>query len=78
MLSVMMIALFSHKFVLSSLQGIDVKDCKFNIVSPGADPDVYFAYTEEDKRKPLKVSLGKAGNPTMVVVAVGRGPIPGS
>ena len=46
-----------------SLQGIDVKDCKFNIVSPGADPDVYFPYTEENKRKPLKVSLGKAGNP---------------
>ena len=45
------------------LQGIDVKDCKFNIVSPGADPDIYFPYTEEDKRKPLKVSLGYSGGP---------------
>ena len=24
------------------LQGIDVKDSKFNIVSPGADQDIYF------------------------------------
>ena len=46
-----------------SLQGIDVKDCKFNIVSPGADPDIYFPYTEEDKRKPLKVRWGSSGGP---------------
>ncbi|MGB5457346.1 MAG: sucrose synthase [Gammaproteobacteria bacterium] len=32
------------------LQGIDVYDPKFNIVSPGADPDVYFPYTESDRR----------------------------
>ena len=25
-------------------------DPKFNIVSPGADPDVYFPYYEQDKR----------------------------
>ena len=31
-------------------QGIDVFDPKFNIVSPGADPDVYFPYTQEDRR----------------------------
>ena len=31
-------------------QGIDVFDPKFNIVSPGADPDVYFPYTQEEKR----------------------------
>ena len=28
------------------LQGIDVYDPKFNIVSPGADPEVYFPYSE--------------------------------
>jgi Sucrose synthase len=27
---------------LDALQGIDVKDSKFNIVSPGADQDIYF------------------------------------
>ena len=32
------------------LQGIDVYDPKFNIVSPGADPDVYFPYTETQRR----------------------------
>ena len=32
------------------VQGIDVFDPKFNIVSPGADPDVYFPYTEEKRR----------------------------
>lgn len=37
-------------FVWSVLQGIDVFDPKFNIVSPGADPDVYFPYTQTDRR----------------------------
>lgn len=32
------------------IQGIDVFDPKFNIVSPGADEDVYFSYTEHDRR----------------------------
>ncbi|KAF5188241.1 Sucrose synthase [Thalictrum thalictroides] len=32
------------------VQGIDVFDPKFNIVSPGADMSVYFPYTEEQKR----------------------------
>ena len=32
------------------LQGVDVFDPKFNIVSPGADPDVYFPYTQQDSR----------------------------
>ena len=32
------------------LQGIDVFDPKFNIVSPGADPNVYFPYTQQDRR----------------------------
>ncbi|PIA43209.1 hypothetical protein AQUCO_02000566v1 [Aquilegia coerulea] len=32
------------------VQGIDVFDPKFNIVSPGADMSVYFPYTEKQKR----------------------------
>jgi sucrose synthase len=41
-------------FTMPSLQrivhGIDVFDPKFNIVSPGADPNVYFPYTESSRR----------------------------
>ncbi len=41
-------------FTMPGLQrvvhGIDVYDPKFNIVSPGADPNVYFAYTEKEHR----------------------------
>lgn len=32
------------------VHGIDVFDPKFNIVSPGADTNVYFSYTEKEKR----------------------------
>lgn len=32
------------------VHGIDVYDPKFNIVSPGADADVYFPYMETDRR----------------------------
>lgn len=32
------------------VHGIDVYDPKFNIVSPGADPDTYFSYKETDRR----------------------------
>ncbi|XP_012851233.1 PREDICTED: sucrose synthase isoform X2 [Erythranthe guttata] len=32
------------------VHGIDVFDPKFNIVSPGADMNVYFPYTDEEKR----------------------------
>ncbi|KAL8459919.1 hypothetical protein ACS0TY_031720 [Phlomoides rotata] len=32
------------------VHGIDVFDPKFNIVSPGADMNVYFSYMEKDKR----------------------------
>ncbi|GER41738.1 sucrose synthase [Striga asiatica] len=32
------------------VHGIDVFDPKFNIVSPGADMNLYFSYTEKDKR----------------------------
>eukprot|EP00879_Flechtneria_rotunda_P003731 GHRR01003969.1.p1 GENE.GHRR01003969.1~~GHRR01003969.1.p1 ORF type:complete len:403 (+),score=134.37 GHRR01003969.1:1581-2789(+) len=32
------------------VDGIDVYDPKFNIVSPGADQDIYFPYSQADKR----------------------------
>ncbi len=32
------------------VDGIDMYDPKFNIVSPGADPRIYFPYTERDRR----------------------------
>jgi sucrose synthase len=32
------------------VQGINVFDPKFNIVSPGADMDIYFPYSEKEKR----------------------------
>lgn len=32
------------------VNGIDVYDPKFNIVSPGADEDIYFPYTDQDRR----------------------------
>ncbi|MEN8213319.1 MAG: sucrose synthase [Pseudomonadota bacterium] len=32
------------------VRGIDIFDPKFNIVSPGADPAVYFPYSETDRR----------------------------
>ena len=32
------------------VNGIDIFDPKFNIVSPGADPEVYFPYSETDHR----------------------------
>ncbi|XP_058080098.1 sucrose synthase 1-like [Magnolia sinica] len=32
------------------VHGIDVFDIKFNIVSPGADMDIYFPYSEEKRR----------------------------
>ncbi len=43
-----------HTFTMPGLQrvlhGIDVFDPKFNIVSPGADADIYFPYSEEKRR----------------------------
>lgn len=41
---------FSMPGLQRVLQGIDVFDPKFNIVSPGADEDVYFSFTEKDRR----------------------------
>ena len=34
------------------VQGTDIFDPKFNIVSPGADPEVYFPFSEADRRLP--------------------------
>jgi sucrose synthase len=34
------------------VQGVDVFDPKFNIVSPGADADIYFSYLEQQRRLP--------------------------
>jgi sucrose synthase len=50
------------------VDGIDVFDPRFNIVSPGADPDIYFPYTEMDRRlhglhPELKSRLLEEGRP---------------
>jgi sucrose synthase len=43
-----------HSFTMPGLyrvvNGINVFDPKFNIVSPGADSDIYFAYSEQGRR----------------------------
>ena len=40
------------------VNGIDVFDPKFNVVSPGADPDVYFPYSDTNRRlKGLRAEL---------------------
>ena len=42
------------------LSGIDCFDPKFNIVAPGADPDIFFPYYEEDWRMPdIKAEIGE-------------------
>lgn len=41
---------FSMPGLYRVLNGIDIFDPKFNIVSPGANADVYFPYSEEDRR----------------------------
>jgi sucrose synthase len=43
-------ALFSMPGLYRVVHGIDVHDPKFNIVSPGADADVYFPYTDTERR----------------------------
>jgi hypothetical protein len=41
----------SWRFLLHArAQGIDVYDPKFNIVSPGADLDIYFDYADSSRR----------------------------
>lgn len=32
------------------VEGVDIYDTKFNIVSPGADADIYFPYNDRDRR----------------------------
>ena len=41
---------FSLPRLYRVVSGIDCFDPKFNIVSPGADPNVFFAYTDETRR----------------------------
>ncbi len=43
-------AAFTMPGLYRVVNGIDVFDPKFNIVSPGADADVYFPYTESERR----------------------------
>ena len=43
-------ALFSMPGLYRVVHGIDVHDPKFNIVSPGADDDIYFSYANESHR----------------------------
>lgn len=32
------------------VNGIDIYDPKFNVVSPGADPEVYYPFSEKEQR----------------------------
>lgn len=41
---------FSMPNLYRVVNGIDLFDPKFNIVSPGANADVYFAYTDQERR----------------------------
>ena len=50
------------------VDGIDVFDPRFNIVSPGADPEIYFPYTESERRlyglqPEIEVKLFSDGHP---------------
>jgi sucrose synthase len=51
------------------LNGIDLFDPKFNVVSPGADPDVYFPYTEKERGLSALV-------PTIDAMVFGAEPLP--
>jgi sucrose synthase len=61
-----------HAYTMPGLHrvvdGIDVYDPRFNIVSPGADPEIYFSYSETDRRltglhPELEAKLFEAGLP---------------
>jgi sucrose synthase len=43
-------SLFSMPGLYRVVHGIDIHDPKFNIVSPGADADVYFSYADKARR----------------------------
>ncbi len=50
------------------IEGIDVFDPRFNVVSPGADPDIYFPFTDQQRRlgglhdELHKLVFGNGGN----------------
>jgi sucrose synthase len=61
-----------HAYTMPGLHrvvdGIDVYDPRFNIVSPGADPEIYFSFSETDRRlsdlhPELEARLFEAGLP---------------
>jgi sucrose synthase len=53
-------ASFSMPSLQRVIHGIDVFDPKFNIVSPGADEDTFFSYTDTDRRDPAQTEqLGR-------------------
>jgi len=43
-------AAFTMPGLLRVVQGVDVFDSRFNIVSPGVDPDTYYPYSEQERR----------------------------
>ena len=43
-------AAFTMPGLYRTIQGVDVFDPKFNVVSPGADPNVYFSFRDERRR----------------------------
>lgn len=43
-------ATFTMPGLYRVVNGVDVFDTKFNIVSPGADADIYFPYSDQDRR----------------------------
>lgn len=60
--------------LLVLLQGIDVYDPKFNIVSPGADQEIYFPYNKTDRRlTSLHPELKVGGSSGVVCVCLGGG-----
>ena len=53
----------------NTAKGVDIYDTKFNIVSPGADPDIYFPFGDADRRLTtlhgeLKASCTRGGGRT--------------
>jgi sucrose synthase len=41
---------FTMPDLFRTLHGVDIFDPKFNIISPGADAEVYFSFTQQDRR----------------------------
>jgi sucrose synthase len=41
---------FTMPGLYRAVHGIDVFDPKFNVISPGADPNIYFPFTDESRR----------------------------